>query len=75
MESLIAHIARKERHRLRVTQVDVVQRADLVAKLDVEVAPALVLIANSKVVARLNGRASAPRIEAMLASHFEPVTA
>ncbi|MDX6427418.1 MAG: hypothetical protein QOD52_2823, partial [Gaiellaceae bacterium] len=30
MESLIAHIARKERHRLRVLQVDVDQRADLV---------------------------------------------
>jgi thioredoxin-like negative regulator of GroEL len=75
MESLVAHIARKERHRLRVTQVDIVQRADLVAKLDVEVAPALVLIASGKVVARLNGRASAPKIEAMLEAHLEPVTA
>ena len=33
MESLVAHIARKERDRLRVIQVDVDQRADLVEKL------------------------------------------
>jgi thioredoxin-like negative regulator of GroEL len=71
MESLVAHIARKERHRLRVVQVDVAQRADLVEKLAVESAPALVLVVNRKAVARLDGRASAPKIEAMLDEHLE----
>jgi len=75
MESLVAHIARKERHRLRVVQVDVEQRADLVEKLAVETAPALVLVMNRKAVARLDGRASAPRIEAMLEEHLEPTAA
>jgi thioredoxin-like negative regulator of GroEL len=75
MESLVAHIARKERHRLRVVQVDVDQRTDLVEKLAVESAPALVLVVNRKAVARLDGRASAPKIEAMLEQHLEPAAA
>ena len=75
MESLVAHIARKERHRLRVIQVDVDQRADLVEKLSVEEAPTLVLVVNRKAVARLDGRTSAPKIEAMLDEHLDPVAA
>jgi thioredoxin-like negative regulator of GroEL len=75
MESLVAHIARKERRRLRVIQVDVDQRADLVEKLAVQAAPTLVLVVNAKVVARVDGRASAPKIEAMLEGHLEPVIA
>ena len=66
MESLVAHIARKERQRLRVIQVDVDQRADLVEKLAVQDVPTLVLVVDRKAVARLDGRASAPKIEAML---------
>jgi thioredoxin 2 len=72
MESLVAHIARKERDRLRVIQVDVDQRADLVEKLAVESVPTLVLVVDRKAVARLDGRASAPRIEAMLEEHLRP---
>ncbi|HUZ82906.1 MAG TPA: thioredoxin family protein [Gaiellaceae bacterium] len=72
MESLVAHVARKERHRLRVTQVDVEQRADLVEKLGVKTAPSLLLVKNGKVVARVDGRASAPTIDAMLEAHLEP---
>jgi len=70
MESLLAHIARKERHRLRVVQVDVEARPDLAEKLAVEVAPTLVLVQERRPVARLEGRASAPRIEAMLETHL-----
>jgi thioredoxin-like negative regulator of GroEL len=70
MESLVAHIARKERGRLRVIQVDVDQRADLVQKLSVEDVPTLVLVVDRKAVARLDGRASAPKIEAMLEEHL-----
>ncbi|HEY6960711.1 MAG TPA: thioredoxin family protein [Gaiellaceae bacterium] len=70
MESLVAHIARKERDRLRVIQVDVDQRADLVEKLRVESVPTLVLVVDRKAVARLDGRASAPKIERMLEEHL-----
>jgi len=70
MESLVAHIARKERARLRVVQVDVDRRADLVERLSVESVPALVLVVGRKAVARLDGRASAPKIDAMLDAHL-----
>src|SRR5579862_2762481 len=70
MESLLAHIARKERHRLRVVQVDVEQRPDLAERLEVAAAPTLVLVRSKRPVARLEGRASAPRIEAMLNEHL-----
>jgi thioredoxin 2 len=73
MESLVAHIARKERQRLRVIQVDVDQRTDLVEKLAVEDVPTLVLVVDRKAVARLDGRASAPKIEAMLDEHIGAV--
>jgi thioredoxin-like negative regulator of GroEL len=72
MESIVAHIERSERHRLRVMQVDVDKRADLVEKLEVLHAPTLVLVIARKVVARIDGRASAPKIEAMLAEHLVP---
>ena len=75
MESLVAHIARKERDRLRVIQVDVDQRGDLVEKLKVHSVPTLVLVVARKAVARLDGRASAPKIEAMLAEHLAPLPA
>jgi thioredoxin-like negative regulator of GroEL len=76
MESLLAHIARKERHRLRVIQVDVDQRRDLAERFAVADAPTLVLVVGKRAVARVAGRASAPRIEAMLAAHWEtPVPA
>jgi thioredoxin-like negative regulator of GroEL len=70
MESVVAHIARSQRDRLRFMQVDVDQRADLVKNLGVLHAPTLVLVHARKVVARIDGRASAPKIEAMLAQHF-----
>jgi thioredoxin-like negative regulator of GroEL len=70
MESIVAHIARSERHRLRVLQVDVAKRADLVEKLEVLNAPTLGLVIARKVVARIDGRATAPKIEAMLAEHL-----
>jgi thioredoxin-like negative regulator of GroEL len=72
MESLLAHIARKERHRLRVVQVDVDERADLAAKLGVKAAPTVVLVVGRQAVARIDGRTSAPIIEAMLEPHFAP---
>jgi thioredoxin-like negative regulator of GroEL len=70
MESLLAHIARKERHRLQVVQVDVDERLDVAAKFGVEAAPTLVLVRDGQTIARIEGRASAPRIEAMLTEHL-----
>ena len=70
MESLLAHIARKERERLRVVQVDLEHRRELARRLSVERAPTLVLVRERRQVARIEGRASVPRIEAMLERHL-----
>ena len=70
MESLLAHLARKERARLRVTRVDVDRRADLATKFKVESVPTLVLVKGKNVVGRLDGRSSAPKIEQMLEPHL-----
>ena len=70
MESLLAHIARKERHRLRIVQVDVDERPEVAEKLGVAAAPTLVLVRGKELLARIEGRASAPRIEAMLEQHL-----
>lgn len=75
MESLLAHLARKERARLRVTKVDVDARPDLAARFAVEEVPALVLVKDRRAVARIDGRTSAPRIERMLAPHLVAVLA
>jgi thioredoxin 1 len=66
MESLLAHVARKERERLRVTRVDVDSRPDLAERFAVTEVPTLVLVKDKRAVARLEGRTSAPRIERML---------
>lgn len=70
MESLLAHIARKERGRLRVRKVDVDDRPDLAARFRVDQVPSLALVVGRRVVSRLDGRATAPRIESMLAPHL-----
>jgi thioredoxin 1 len=73
MESLIAHVARKERERLRVTSVDIDRRPDLAERFKVTQIPTLVLVKDKRAVARLDGRSSAPRIERMLEPHLEPI--
>ena len=73
MESLLSHLERKERARLRVLHVDVDARADLAAKFKVESVPTIVLVKEKRVVARLDGRASAPKIEKLLDDHLEPL--
>jgi thioredoxin-like negative regulator of GroEL len=70
MESLLAHIARTQRARLRVARVDVDERPDLARRFRVAAVPALVLVSESRVVARLDGRASAPRIERLVEPHL-----
>ena len=70
MESLMAHLARKERARLRVTSVDVTQQPELAERFCVKTVPTLALVKGKRVVERLEGRASAPKIERMLAPHL-----
>ena len=70
MESLLAHLARKERTRVRIMRVEVEDQPDLAQKFKVKDVPTLVLVQRKQVVDRLDGRASAPKIEAMLARHL-----
>ena len=70
MASLMAHLARSERDRLRVTSVDVNQQPELAERFRVTPVPTLALVKGKRVVERLEGRASAPRIERMLEPHL-----
>jgi thioredoxin-like negative regulator of GroEL len=70
MESLLAHLARKERTRLRVMRVDVDDQPALAERFRVEEVPTLVLVRSKRAVDRIDGRASAPKIEAMLERHL-----
>ena len=70
MESLLAHLARKERTRVRIMRVEIDEQPELAEKFRVESVPTLVLVMRKKVVDRIDGRVSAPKIEAMLARHL-----
>jgi thioredoxin 1 len=70
MESLMAHLARKERDRLRVTSIDVDERPEVARRFGVETVPTLALVKDKRIVDRLVGRASAPKIERMLEPHL-----
>lgn len=75
MESLLAHLERKERERLRVRRVDVDAHPELAERFEVVVVPTLVLVKDKRAISRLDGRTSAPKIEAMLEQHLSPVAA
>jgi thioredoxin-like negative regulator of GroEL len=75
MESLLAHLARKERERMRLRRVDVDLQPDLAARFKVDEVPTLVLVKGKRIIERLEGRVSCPRIERMLETHLEPVPA
>ena len=76
MESLLAHLARKERTRVRIMRVELEEQPELAEKFKVTDVPTLVLVKRKRVVDRIDGRASAPKIEAMLARHLSaPVAA
>ena len=70
MESLLAHLARKERTRLRVMRVDIEAQPELAERFRVADTPTLVLVKGKRVVDRIDGRVSAPRIEDMLERHL-----
>ena len=70
MESLMAHLARKERSRLRVTSIDINEQPELAERFRVETVPTIALVKEKRVVERIEGRASAPKIERMLEPHL-----
>jgi thioredoxin 1 len=70
MESLLAHLARKERSRLRVMSVDIDDQPALAEQFRVSAVPTLVLVVRNRAVDRIEGRARAPAIEAMLEPHL-----
>ena len=72
MESLLAHLARKERERLRVMRVDIDEQPGLAKRFKIADVPTLVLVKGKRVIGRLEGRASAPVIERMLEPHLAP---
>jgi thioredoxin-like negative regulator of GroEL len=75
MESLLAHLARKERSRLRIALIDAEQEPEWIDRLHIAVIPTLVLIKDRRPVDRLEGRVSAPQIERMIAPHLPTVEA
>ncbi len=75
MESLLAHLARKERGRLRIMRVDVDEQPQVAERFGINDVPTLVLVKGKRVVDRIDGRASAPAIETMLAPHLAAMAA
>lgn len=75
MESLLAQLARKERHRLNVTRVDVEQQPEIAKRFRVKKVPTIVLVRDKRAVARLEGRANAAEIEQLVAKHLPSDTA
>jgi thioredoxin 1 len=71
MESLLAHLARKERSRLRISRIDIDSTPEWTERLKVTEVPSLILVKDRKPVARLEGRVSAPQIERMIEPYLE----
>jgi thioredoxin-like negative regulator of GroEL len=70
MESLLAVRAWRERDRLRFVTVDVDEFSALAESFGIADVPTLVLLCDRKPVARLAGRVTASRIDAMLRNHL-----
>jgi len=70
MESLLAHVERVHRGRLRMRRVEAERHPRLVHKFCVETVPTLVLVRGKTEVDRLEGRASMPQIERLLEAHL-----
>jgi thioredoxin 2 len=71
MESLLAQLARKERHRLSVTNVDVEAQPELAARFKVKSVPTLILVKGKRAVARIEGKANAAEIEELVDRHLD----
>jgi thioredoxin-like negative regulator of GroEL len=71
MESLLAHLERKERHRLSIKRVDVEQEPELAERFKIRSVPTLILIKCNRAVARLEGKARAAQIEELVDRHLD----
>jgi thioredoxin-like negative regulator of GroEL len=71
MESLVAWVKVTQKRRLDVLELDADRHASLVKKLGVKTAPSLVLVKDSRVVGRLEGRASGRQIDELIRPHLQ----
>jgi thioredoxin 1 len=70
MDSLVDHLARKERDRLRVVRVDVEEDPATARRFRVGTVPTIVLVKNKRTIARVEGRAKATDIEELVGPHL-----
>jgi len=70
MDSLLDHLARKERDRLRVVRVDVEEDPATARRFRVGTVPTIVLVKDKRTVARVEGRAKATDIEGLVGPHL-----
>jgi thioredoxin 2 len=70
MESVLAHLERKQRHRLSVKRVDVDEEPELAERFEVRSVPTLILVKGKRAVARLEGKARAAEIEQLVDQHL-----
>jgi thioredoxin 2 len=70
MESVLAHLERKQRHRLSVKRVDVDEEPELAERFEVRSVPTLILVKGKRAVARLEGKARAAEIEELVERHL-----
>jgi thioredoxin-like negative regulator of GroEL len=69
MESLVAWVKVTHKRSLRVVEVDADSERRLAERLQVSDVPSLVLVKGSRVVGRLEGRATGDDIERMISPH------
>lgn len=72
MESLIAWVKVTQRKRIRVIDIDADRNPAIARELEVSEIPTLVVIKDSKVVGRLEGRATGRQIDALIRPHLAP---
>jgi thioredoxin-like negative regulator of GroEL len=70
MDSVIDHLARKKRNRLRVARVDVEDDAATARRFRIRKVPTLVLVKGKRTIARFEGRAKAAEIEEFVEPHL-----
>jgi thioredoxin-like negative regulator of GroEL len=58
-----------------VMRIDVDEQPELAQRFRIEDVPSLVLVKGKRVIGRIDGRASAPKIEAMLEPHLAAAAA
>ena len=70
MDSLVAHLAGRRRDAIALRRVDIDEHPDLAARFGVSQVPSIALVRGKRIVARLEGRSTAPKIEALLREHL-----